>query len=198
VHTLANYVRQVGAEVRTVRAPMQPGELEQYLDSYQPDLLLLSPGPGRPEDFGVAKAAEAAIQAGVAVFGVCLGLQGIVERFGGRLGLLSYPMHGKASQVRIVDAGGLMAGLPDTFEAGRYHSIFADRATLPAELAVTAETEDGVIMAVEHRTLPVAAVQFHPESIMTASGNVGLRLIHNVITRLASRTSRPVGAEAGS
>jgi anthranilate synthase len=198
VHTLANYVRQVGAEVRTVRSPMQPGELAQYLDAYRPDLLLLSPGPGRPEDFGVAGAAETAIRAGVAVFGVCLGLQGIVEHFGGRLGLLGYPMHGKASRVRVVGADGLMAGLPEEFEAGRYHSIFADRDTLPAELAITAETEDGVIMAVEHRTLPVAAVQFHPESIMTASGNVGLRLIHNVITRLASRTSRPVGAEARS
>jgi anthranilate synthase len=176
---------------------MQPGELEQYLDSYAPDLLLLSPGPGRPEDFGVAKAAEAAIRAGVAVFGVCLGLQGLVEHFGGRLGLLSYPMHGKPSRVDVVDGGGLFAGLPATFEAGRYHSIFAERDALPDELVASAQTEDGVIMAVEHRTLPVAAVQFHPESIMTANGDVGLRLIHNVITRLATRAPRQVGAVAG-
>src|SRR5690606_9795676 len=189
VHTLANYVRQAGAEVRTIRAPLAPGELTAQIEAYQPDLLLLSPGPGRPDDFGVGKAVEIAIGAGLAVWGVCLGLQGIVEHLGGRLGLLDYPMHGKASTVRVL-GGRLLAGLPETFEAGRYHSIHALADALPEELEVTAVSDDGVVMAIEHRTLPIAAVQFHPESIMSARGDVGLRLVHQAVTRLTNRAER--------
>jgi anthranilate synthase len=184
VHTLANYVRQAGAEVRTIRAPLEPGELEHHLDSYRPGLLLLSPGPGRPDDFGVGKAVETAVGAGIAVFGVCLGLQGIVEHLGGTLGLLDYPMHGKASTIRV-RGGRLLAGLPDSFEAGRYHSIYALPEHLPEQLAVTAVSDDGVVMAIEHRSLPIAAVQFHPESIMSAKGDVGLLLVHRVVNELA-------------
>jgi anthranilate synthase len=184
VHTLANYVRQAGAEVRTIRAPLEPGELEHQLDSYRPGLLLLSPGPGRPDDFGVGKAVETAVGAGIAVFGVCLGLQGIVEHLGGTLGLLDYPMHGKASTIRV-RGGRLLAGLPESFEAGRYHSIYALPEHLPEQLAVTAVSDDGVVMAIEHRSLPIAAVQFHPESIMSAKGDVGLLLVHRVVNELA-------------
>jgi len=183
VHTLANYVRQAGAEVRTIRAPLEPGELTAQIEAYQPDLLLLSPGPGRPDDFGVGKAVETAIDAGLAVWGVCLGLQGIVEHLGGRLELLDYPMHGKASTVQV-RGGRLLTGLPETFEAGRYHSIHAVADALPASLEVTAVSDDGVVMAIEHQTLPIAAVQFHPESIMSARGDVGLRLVRQAITRL--------------
>ena len=185
VHTLANYVRQAGAEVRTIRAPLEPGELEHQIESYRPGLLLLSPGPGRPDDFGVAKAVETAVGAGIAVFGVCLGLQGIVEHLGGTLGLLDYPMHGKASTIRVT-GGRLLAGLPETFEAGRYHSIHALPEHLPEQLAVTAVSDDGVVMAIEHTSLPIAAVQFHPESIMSARGDVGLQLVHRVISQLAT------------
>jgi anthranilate synthase len=185
VHTLANYVRQAGAEVRTIRAPLEPGELEQQIESYQPGLLLLSPGPGRPDDFGVGKAVETAVGAGIAVFGVCLGLQGIVEHLGGTLGLLDYPMHGKASTIRVT-GGRLLAGLPESFEAGRYHSIYALPEHLPEQLAVTAVSDDGVVMAIEHTSLPIAAVQFHPESIMSARGDVGLQLVHRVISQLAT------------
>ena len=119
------------------------------------------------------------------MFGVCLGLQGMVEHFGGELGVLDYPMHGKPSRVRVL-GGRLFDGLPKEFSAGRYHSLFAQRATLPEALAVTAESEDGVVMAIEHATLPLAAVQFHPESIMSLDDEVGLRLLHNVVSRLAS------------
>lgn len=192
VHTLANYVRQAGAEVRTIRAPLEPGELTAQIDDFRADLLLLSPGPGRPDDFGIGKAVETAVSAGLAVFGVCLGLQGIVEHLGGELDLLGYPMHGKPSKIRVT-GGRLLAGLPETFEAGRYHSIHAVADRMPAALEVTAVSDDGVVMAVEHRTLPMAAVQFHPESIMSAKGEVGLRLVRQVIDRLPRRAPRPGG-----
>lgn len=192
VHTLANYVRQAGGQVRTVRAPLEPGELEQHIEAYRPGMLLLSPGPGRPDDFGVGKAVETAVDAGLAVFGVCLGLQGIVEHLGGELALLDYPMHGKPSPIRVT-GGQLLGGLPETFEAGRYHSIHAVRDRLPDQLAVTAMTDEGVVMAVEHRTLPIAAVQFHPESIMSAQGDVGLRLVYQVITGLVARSTAGAG-----
>jgi anthranilate synthase len=107
----------------------------------------------------------------------------MVEHFGGVLGVLHPPVHGKASLVRVL-GGRLFEGLPPEFTAGRYHSLHAIREKLPRELEVTAETEDGVVMAVEHRTLPLAAVQFHPESIMTLGGDVGLALLANVMARL--------------
>jgi anthranilate synthase len=99
--------------------------------------------------------------------------------------VLDPPVHGKASRIRVL-GGRLFEGLPDEFTAGRYHSLFALRDRLPAALVVTAESEDGVVMAVEHATLRLAAVQFHPESIMTLGEDVGLRLLANVMTRLAT------------
>ena len=182
VHTLANYLRQTGAEVTTLRA----GFPAETLDALRPDLAVLSPGPGTPGDFDVAGTLGALVTRGVPVFGVCLGLQGMVEHFGGALGVLDYPMHGKGSRIRVV-GGRLFEGLPKEFTAGRYHSLFALRDRLPADLVVTAETEDGVVMAVEHRTLPLAAVQFHPESILTLDDDVGLRLLHNVVAALTAR-----------
>src|SRR5262249_20713812 len=109
--------------------------------------------------------------------------QGMVEHFGGALGVLEYPMHGKPSKIRV-RGGRLFEGLPEEFVAGRYHSLFAIRDTLPPELMVTAESDDGVVMAIEHATLPRAAVQFHPESILTLEGELGLRLLRNVVAKL--------------
>ena len=189
VHTLAAYFRETGAEVTTLRAGFAPARF----DEIAPDLVVLSPGPGAPSDFGVAATVDAALARGLPLFGVCLGLQGIVEYFGGRLGALDYPMHGKPSVIRR-RGGRLLANLPERFEAGRYHSLFGERDGLPECLEVTAETEDGVIMAVEHRTLPVAAVQFHPESILTLGGEVGRRLIHEVVARLRPAAEPPPGA----
>jgi anthranilate synthase len=186
VHTLANYFRQAGAEVQTVRAPLKRDELEAAIAGFDPQMLVLSPGPGRPSDFAVGTSIEVALENGLAVFGVCLGLQGMVEHFGGNLGLLDYPMHGKASQITVT-GGQLFDGLPTQFRAGRYHSIYA--LTLPPELVCSAVTEDGVVMAIEHTSLPVSAVQFHPESIMSADGEVGLRLVRNVVESVATRTS---------
>ena len=133
-----------------------------------------------------------AARVGIPVFGVCLGLQGIVEAFGGDLDVLEYPMHGKASYITHRNLG-VFEGLPERFKVGRYHSLFARRSSFPACLEVTAETEDGVIMGVRHRELPIEAVQFHPESILTLDENCGLHLIENVVKRIgqAAREHAP-------
>jgi anthranilate synthase len=180
IHTLANYARQTGANVVTYRAGFPPELIRQL----EPSLILLSPGPRRPADFGVPEMVKTAVSLGVPVFGVCLGLQGIVEAFGGELGVLDYPMHGKPSTIRHRGSG-VFKGLPWTFQVGRYHSLFARRETFPACLEITAETEEGVIMGVRHRDLPIEAVQFHPESILTAEGDHGLKLMENAV-RLGS------------
>ena len=176
IHTLANYARQTGADVVTYRAGF-PAELIRQI---APSLILISPGPGRPGDFGVPELVKTAVRLGVPVFGVCLGLQGVVEAFGGELGVLDYPVHGKPSKVRHRGVG-VFEGLPAEFQVGRYHSLFARRETFPACLEVTAETEDGVIMGVRHKDLPVEAVQFHPESILTAERDHGLKLMENAV-----------------
>ncbi len=180
VHTLAGYFRETGAEVVTYRTGFPLSRLAEE----DPHLVLLSPGPGRPGDFGVADTVAAAVAAGLPVFGVCLGLQGIVEHYGGRLEVLPKPWHGKPSTVRVT-GGRLFDGLPDRFEAGRYHSLYAIRDHLPPSLRVCAESDDGVVMAVEHLDRPVAAVQFHPESILTLGDDFGIRLVRNVMRNLA-------------
>jgi anthranilate synthase len=178
VHTLANYLRQTGAEVVTWRSGFPHADL----DALRPDLVVLSPGPGNPSDFDVSGTLAALRQRGLPVFGVCLGLQGLVEHCGGKLGVLDYPMHGKPSWIDV-QGGALFDGLPKRFRAGRYHSLYAVRDALPSELRVTAQTEDGVIMAVEHAREKLAGVQFHPESILTP-GELGLRLIANAVATL--------------
>ncbi len=176
IHTLANYARQTGVEVVTYRAGFP---LEMIAD-LAPDMILISPGPGRPADFGVPALVRHAASLKIPVFGVCLGLQGTVEAFGGELGVLDYPMHGKPSVV-VHKGVGVFEGLPEKFTVGRYHSLFARKETFPACLEVTAESEDGVIMGIRHRELPIEAVQFHPESILTMQGDCGLRLMENVV-----------------
>ena len=192
VHTLANYIRTTGAEVVTMRPDLARAELRGGASH---DLVVLSPGPGRPSDFGMAETLDLAVQRHLPVFGVCLGLQGIVEYFGGSLAVLDPPMHGKPSSVR--ERGGrLLRGLPSHFIVGRYHSLHAVRSTLPPELSITAETEDGVVMAVEHQHLPITAVQFHPESVMTLRDEIGMPIIASVMSALGPL--RPEGRERGS
>jgi anthranilate synthase len=179
VHTLANYIRQTGVTVTTLRH----GFAESVFDKERPDLVVLSPGPGRPSEFNINQTIFACTKRNIPLFGVCLGLQGIVEAYGGKLGILHYPQHGKVSKVSVVDSQSMLfQELPVSFAVGRYHSLFALREYLPKELKITAFSEDGVIMAVEHKTLPIAAVQFHPESIMTLAGKVGLKIIENVVS----------------
>jgi len=180
VHTLAGYIRTTGAEVTTLRHDFAREQLRKGL---RPDLVVLSPGPGRPEDFAIADTLDLLIEKQVPVFGVCLGLQGIVEYFGGSLGVLDVPMHGKPSVVHA-SSGRLLQGMPERFTVGRYHSLFAERSSFPAVLSATAETEDGVIMAIEHKNLPIAAVQFHPESVMTSPGEVGMPILEAALSVL--------------
>jgi anthranilate synthase len=183
VHTLANYFRQTGAAVTTVRSPVS----EEIFDKVKPDLVVLSPGPGTPKDFDCKATITKARARKLPIFGVCLGLQALAEAYGGELRQLHVPMHGKPSRIRVSKPGVIFSGLPKEITVGRYHSIFADPVRLPDDFIVTAETEDGVIMAFEHKSERVAAVQFHPESIMTLGGNAGMRMIENVVAHLPQR-----------
>jgi len=142
-----------------------------------PSHLVISPGPGRPENAGNSLAMIEGFAGKIPVLGVCLGHQAIVHYYGGKVVGAASLMHGKTSWVQH-DGGGLFAGLPHPFEAGRYHSLAASREHLPAELVVTAQTKEGEIMAVRHRALPVAGVQFHPESVLTPNGP---RLLENFL-----------------
>ena len=191
VHTLADYFRQAGAEVVTLRF----GFDEALLDEYAPDLVVLSPGPGRPSDFGCADLLRAIDARGLASFGVCLGLQAMVEYDGGTLDVLPYPAHGKPGKVDVA-GGRLLAGLEGGFVAGRYHSLYATPAAVPSCFEVTAATEDSsgakVAMAIEDERRRRWAVQFHPESILTAAGRTGHQVIGNVLS-FVRRDSR-VGA----
>lgn len=183
VHTLANYFRQTGAEVVTVRTPVP----EAVFDSVNPDLVVLSPGPGSPKDFDCKATIKKARARNLPIFGVCLGLQALAEAYGGDLRQLAIPMHGKPSRIRVLEPGIVFSGLGREVTVGRYHSIFADPSTLPVEFMITAESEDGTIMGIEHMKEPVAAVQFHPESIMTLGGDAGMRMIENVVSKLSKR-----------
>jgi anthranilate synthase/aminodeoxychorismate synthase-like glutamine amidotransferase len=136
----------------------------------QPTQLVISPGPGRPEDAGVSLQMIGAFAGAVPVLGVCLGHQSLVQHFGGRIISAQRLMHGKTSLIEH-DGKGLFAGLPQPCEVGRYHSLAADREAIPAVLEVTARTSGGEIMGVRHRELPVEGVQFHPESVLTPEGD---------------------------
>lgn len=183
VHTLANYFRQTGATVTTVRTPVA----EDLFDRIKPDLVVLSPGPGTPKDFDCKATIKKARARDLPIFGVCLGLQALAEAYGGDLRQLAVPMHGKPSRIRVLEPGIVFSGLGKEVTVGRYHSIFADPSTLPRDFIITAESEDGTIMGIEHAREPVAAVQFHPESIMTLGGDAGMRMIENVVAHLARR-----------
>jgi anthranilate synthase len=189
VHTLAGYLRELGATVTTLRAGFDPG----LLDEYAPDLVVLSPGPGRPADFGCDKLLDALDERGLPAFGVCLGLQAMVEHAGGSLSLLETPVHGKPGQVRVL-GGDLLAGLPAEFAAGRYHSLHARPEQVTGGFAVTAVTADGVVMAIEDAERGRWAVQFHPESILTASGRAGYQVLANVLALSRARARRAPGS----
>jgi anthranilate synthase len=187
VHTLGDYFRQEGAAVTTLRYGFSPA----LLDSYAPDLVVLSPGPGRPEDFGCSALLDELYERGLPVFGVCLGLQAMVEQAGGTLSVLKEPVHGKPSVV-LVSGGSLLDGLGPEFTAGRYHSLYAPAGEVAGSFSVTAATEDGVVMAIEDTAAGRWAVQFHPESILTASGRAGHRIIANVLDLCRARAAATV------
>ena len=132
--------------------------------------LVISPGPGRPEDAGVSVDMIGAYAGKIPILGVCLGHQSIVEQQGGRIVRADRLMHGKTSMVKH-DGQSIFAGLSNPFEVGRYHSLCAEKESLPDDLVVTAQTERGEIMGVRHKTLPIEGVQFHPESVLTPEGD---------------------------
>ena len=190
VHTLANYFRQGGVEVITIRSNFLAAEF----DKINPDLVVLSPGPGSPKDFDLEKTIQLALDKNKPIFGVCLGLQGIIEYFGGVLKVLEYPMHGKKSLIKL-KKGKLFKNIDEINNknvdslkqeiwVGRYHSLYVSEKEVPSVLEVTAVTQEGVVMAIEHKNLPIAAVQFHPESIMSLQENIGYKIIKNVIENL--------------
>ena len=140
--------------------------------SLAPKALILSPGPGRPADAGICEEAIRELKGEIPIFGVCLGHQAICEVFGGTVGYAKELMHGKSSLVKKSPDSLLFQRLPEKFQAARYHSLSAEAATLPPDLKVTAVTDDGEVMAVEHSLYPVYGVQFHPESVMTPDGKI--------------------------
>ena len=135
-----------------------------------PTHLVVSPGPGRPEDAGVSLAMIAAFAGKVPILGVCLGHQSIVQAHGGEIVRAERLMHGKTSMISH-DGRSIFAGIPQPFEVGRYHSLCAEQDSLPDTLQITAQTDRGEIMGVRHKTLPVEGVQFHPESVLTPEGD---------------------------
>jgi anthranilate synthase/aminodeoxychorismate synthase-like glutamine amidotransferase len=180
-YNLVQYLGELGAELCVVRNDAEP--LEAML-ARRPDGVVISPGPGRPADAGVTVPAVRAFgERGTPLLGVCLGHQGIGEAFGGRIVRARTLMHGKTSKIHH-DARGVFAGLPDGFEATRYHSLVVEAASLPPVLEVSARTDDGEIMGLRHRELPIHGVQFHPESILTAEGK---RLLENFLALCRDR-----------
>jgi anthranilate synthase/aminodeoxychorismate synthase-like glutamine amidotransferase len=163
-YNLAHLFQELGADVTVVRNDAIDADEAERL---APTHLVVSPGPGRPADSGATLDIVRRLGPRIPTLGVCLGHQAIVEAFGGEIGAAKRLMHGKASSISH-DGRGLFAGLPNPLEAGRYHSLAAAR--VPDCLEVCASTEDGEVMAVRHRELPVDGIQFHPESVLTPLG----------------------------
>ncbi len=168
VYNLVQYLGELGAEpvVRRHDAVDLDG-----LRALEPDAVLISPGPGRPESAGVSNEAIRHFgEQGVPVLGVCLGHQCIGQIYGGDVIRAPHVMHGKTSEIRHA-GDGLFAGLPNPFTATRYHSLVVERGSVPDCLEVTAESDDGLVMGLRHREHPIVGVQFHPESILTEGGH---------------------------
>jgi anthranilate synthase/aminodeoxychorismate synthase-like glutamine amidotransferase len=174
---LAQAFSALGAKVEVLRA--DDPRLDAALDA-RPDRLVISPGPGRPEVAGKSPAlVKEAPERGIPTLGVCLGLQCAAVAYGARVVRAPEPRHGKTSLVRH-DGKGLFVGVPLPTEATRYHSLMVEEASLPPELVVTARADDGVIMGLRHTRLPLEAVQFHPESVLTADG---MKMLENFCGR---------------
>ncbi len=182
VYNLVQYLGELGAE------PVVHRHDAITLDearAIEPDALLVSPGPGRPEDAGISDDAIRAFgEDGIPVLGVCLGMQCIGQVYGGEIVRAPRVMHGKTSEIRH-DGRGVFEGLPDVLTATRYHSLVVERESVPSCLAMTAEAEDGTVMGLRHRDHPIEGVQFHPESILTDAG-------HDMLRNFLARTSAPV------
>jgi anthranilate synthase component II len=173
-YNLVQYLGELGGEVRVFR---NDAVTVDELEALAPSHLVISPGPGTPDGAGITLALIERLAGRVPLLGVCLGHQAIGQAFGGKVVRAGRVMHGKVSRIRH-DASGVFAGIPDDFVATRYHSLVVERASLPACLAVTAQSEDGEIMGLRHRSLALEGVQFHPEALLTEHGH---RLLRNFI-----------------
>jgi anthranilate synthase/aminodeoxychorismate synthase-like glutamine amidotransferase len=183
VYNLVQYLGELGTEPLVHRHDeLTLGELE----ALEPDAVLISPGPGTPDDAGISNQVITTFAGRVPVLGVCLGHQCIGQVYGGDVVRAPQVMHGKTSLIRHTDVG-VFAGLPQPLEATRYHSLVVDRASVPDCLEITAETDDGVVMGLRHRELAVEGVQFHPESILTVAG-------HDLLRNFLARVGAPAGA----
>ncbi len=196
---LVQALETAGADLLVVRNDrIDRQAIERMVDGPAPGrpirAILVSPGPGNPDTAGVSvEAIRVAAERGIPMLGVCLGLQCMGAAFGARVVRAPSLVHGEASEVKHSGAG-LLAGIPSPFMAGRYHSLCLDAATLPAEMEVTARTDDGVVMAVRHRSLPLEGVQFHPESVLTPEGP---RLLANFL-RMAGEGDPAILDEAAT
>ena len=181
-YNLVQYLGELGAEPVVYRNDALTLERVREL---APDCIVISPGPGRPEDeryFGICARVLREVSPVVPTLGVCLGHQGIGVVFGGRVGPAKELRHGKTSRI-FHDGRGVFRGLPDGFPAARYHSLVIERASLPDELELSAVSDDGEVMGVRHRRLPIEGVQFHPESVLTPHGK---RLLRNFLEEAES------------
>lgn len=174
-YNLVQYIGSIESDIRVVRNDCCT---VKEAEAMRPRAIVISPGPGRPADAGICIEAIRYFKDKTPILGVCLGHQAICEAFGGVVSYAKALMHGKTSQARLDVNCPIFAGLPESIQVGRYHSLAADEAHLPKELRVTARTPDNEIMAVQHETYPVFGVQFHPESVLTPDG---LKIIKNFL-----------------
>lgn len=173
-----NLYQLIGSVEPDVKVVRNDAYTVEEIEAMKPEAIILSPGPGKPSDAGICIEAIRYFAGKVPVFGVCLGHQAICEAFGGMVSYAKELMHGKQKEIHQIGENQLFHGLPETFPAARYHSLAALKEKLPEELKVTAESEDGEVMAVEHTKYPIYGVQFHPESVMTPDGKI---MIENFI-----------------
>jgi anthranilate synthase/aminodeoxychorismate synthase-like glutamine amidotransferase len=171
-YNLVQYLGELGAQMKVVRN--DEVTVDEIENEIRPERILISPGPGTPDGAGISLEVVARFARVVPILGVCLGHQAIGQHFGGKVVRAPEPVHGKPVEISH-DGKTIFEGIEGTFSAGRYHSLVVERESLPHSLEISAQSPDGLIMAMRHRTLPVEGVQFHPESILTEHGKTMLR-----------------------
>ena len=191
---LVHYLGELGAKVEVHRNDKVTSDAVVGAD---PDAIVLSPGPCTPKEAGICLDLIARASAKIPILGVCLGHQAIGDAFGGRVVRAPLPVHGKRSEIRHRGEG-IFRGINAPFQATRYHSLVVERENLPDDLAVTADTDDGLIMGLAHRRLPIHGVQFHPESIASEHGHLLLKNFLDIATAWNETTGRRKPARAGS
>lgn len=171
-YNLVQYLGELGADIRIVRN--EEVTVDAIANELKPDKILISPGPGTPDTAGITLQTIEKFAEQLPILGVCLGHQAIGQFFGGKVIRAPEPVHGKPVHI-LHDGKTIFAGIPDEFAAGRYHSLIVERNSLPECLEISAESPDGLIMGIRHRSLPIEGVQFHPESILTEHGKLMLQ-----------------------